>query len=299
MRGIYTALITPFTPSDEIDYPAFGKILADQKASRLAGVVVNGTTGESPCTSMDEKKKMIEFALAELRGSGVKVIAGTGSNDTRESVQFSKWASDAGVDAVLLVTPYYNKPQQAGLESHFLAIADAIRCEAILYNVPGRTGVSLTVESVVKLAAHPRIRSIKEATGNLAFTSELLDALSAAGKSMDVLSGDDPTFLGLLSIGAVGNISVASNLIPRALVEMQKAFESGRPADATLIQRRFSPLFRDLFVESNPVPIKVAMARHGFCDERVRAPLAPISQQSRILLEACLVRCGIRKGEPQ
>ena len=298
MRGIFTALISPFTPSDELDLQAFRKILRDQKASGVAGVVVNGTTGESPCLTLDEKKRLIETALEELKGSGVKVIAGTGSNQTRESVEFSRWASEQGVDGVLLVTPYYNKPTQSGLEAHFRAIADAIRCEVILYNVPGRTAVSLNVDTVVRLATHPRIRSIKEATGNLAFTNELLDGLEAAGLSMNILSGDDPTFLGLLAVGASGNISVASNLIPRALVRMQKAFESGNWEEALALQRRFSPLFRDLFIESNPIPIIVIMARHGFCGDAVRLPLTPMSSSARTQLENTLKRCSIQPGDP-
>lgn len=298
MRGIYTALITPFTRSDELDIPAFRKILADQKAAGVAGVVVNGTTGESPCLTLAEKKSLIEIALGDLKGTGTKVIAGTGSNCTRESVEFSAWASEAGVDGVLLVTPYYNKPSQAGLEAHFRTIAEAIQCEAILYNVPGRTSVSLTTETIVKLAAHPRIRTIKEATGNLAFTNELLDRLTDAGLSMDILSGDDPTFLGLLAVGAVGNISVVSNLIPRALVALQAAFEKGHRDEALRIHRQYSALFRDLFVESNPVPIKAAMARHGFCQDLVRQPLAPLAASSRELLEKTLQRCRIQPGEP-
>lgn len=298
MRGIYTALISPFTSSDQIDIAAFKKILADQKAAGVAGVIVNGTTGESPTLTTDEKKKLIETALSDLKGTGVKVIVGTGSNNTRESVEFSKWASDAGVDGVLLVTPYYNKPTQAGMEAHFRAIADAIQCEAILYNVPGRTCVSLTAETIASLAKHPKIRSIKEATGNIAFAGEILDATKAAGVAIDILSGDDPTFLGLLSVGAVGNISVASNLIPRALVEMQKAFEKGHREEALSIHRRFSPLFRDIFIESNPAPIKAAMARHGFCGESVRLPLVQISTKSREILEKTLQGCGVQRGEP-
>ena len=186
----------------------------------------------------------------------MKVLAGTGGNSTSETVEFSRWASQHGVDGILVVTPYYNKPSQAGLIEHFLAVAQAVTCEVIcLYNVPGRTGVSLTAESVCTLAEHPRIRSIKEATGNVSFTSEILDCLGRHGRKIDILSGDDATYLPLLSVGAVGVVSVASNLFPRAMVKIQKSVDAGDFASARAVHQSYFPLFRDLFVESNPVPI--------------------------------------------
>jgi 4-hydroxy-tetrahydrodipicolinate synthase len=298
MRGVWTALVTPFNSSDELDLGSFKKILRDQRDAKVTGVIPCGTTGESPTLSIAEKKKLIETALTELKGSGVKVIAGTGSNSTRETLEFSRWASDAGVDGVLVVTPYYNKPSPAGLESHFRAVADAVKCEVMLYNVPGRTGVSLTAATIASLAAHPRIRSIKEATGNVAFTSEILDALSLKKVSMDIVSGDDATYLPLLSVGAVGVVSVASNLFPRAMGTILSAMERDDLKAARETHQRFYPLFRDLFVESNPGPIKYAMHVAGFCDPRMRAPLAPLSASSLETLRASLARCGVEKGKP-
>lgn len=296
MRGVYTALVTPFNSRNELDLEAFKRILQDQRDAGVAGVIPCGTTGESPTLSKDEKKKLILTALDTLKSSGVKVIAGTGSNDTAETVELSRWASDQGVDGLLIVTPYYNKPSQAGLEAHFRAVAEAVRCEVMLYNVPGRTGVSLTAETVAKLAQHPRITSIKEATANVAFASEILDHLRLAGSKMTVLSGDDAAFLPLLSLGAHGVVSVSSNLFPRAMVAIQKNYEAGKIAEAAKLHQRFYPLFRDLFIDSNPVPIKHAMQFAGWCDARVRAPLAALSDAHTEKLEASLHRCEVSKG---
>jgi 4-hydroxy-tetrahydrodipicolinate synthase len=236
--------------------------------------------------------------LDELKGSAVRVFAGTGSNNTAETVELSRWATEQGAHGVLVVTPYYNKPSQAGLLAHFRAVADAVRGEVMLYNVPGRTGVSLAPETVVSLAAHPRIRSLKEATGSVAFTSEILDQLGAANAKLDVLSGDDATYLPMLAVGATGVVSVASNLFPRAMVAIQKAADGGELDRARKLHRQYYPLFRDLFVDSNPVPVKAALAEAGWCGEDVRAPLAPISAGNREKLRASLARCGIRRGSP-
>ncbi|MCM2280079.1 MAG: 4-hydroxy-tetrahydrodipicolinate synthase [Oligoflexia bacterium] len=300
MRGVFTALVTPFDARNELDLGAVAGILREQRLAGISGVIPCGTTGESPTLTVEEKKRLIGFCIDELKGTGLKVIAGTGGNSTAETVELSRWAAEAGADGVLVVTPYYNKPSQAGLEAHFTAVADAISgspgCEVILYNVPGRTGVTLAPATIARLARHPRIRSIKEATGNVAFTSEIHDALAEAGLEMDVLSGDDATFLPLLSVGATGAISVASNLFPRAMVELQGAFAGNRAADAATLHRRYFPLFRDLFVESNPVPVKAALALLGACDARVRPPLAPLAPSSLELLKASLARCGIQTG---
>ena len=298
MRGVWTALVTPFQPSGQIDFDAYRKLLRDQRAAGVAGVIPCGTTGESPTLSVDEKKKLITTALEEMRGSTTQVVAGTGSNDTRETVELSRWASDAGVQGVLIVTPYYNKPSAAGLEAHFRAIADAIQCKVMLYNVPGRTGISLTPATIVSLSQHPRITSLKEATGNVAFASEILDALATRGARLNLLSGDDATFLPFLSVGGVGVVSVASNLFPRAMVALQNAFDHGKLEEARALHQRFYPLFRDLFVEANPVPIKAALAAQGLCGETVRLPLTELTTSSREKLSESLQRCGIARGVP-
>ncbi|MDR3605919.1 MAG: 4-hydroxy-tetrahydrodipicolinate synthase [Oligoflexia bacterium] len=296
MRGVFTAVVTPFDPSGKIDLAAFRKILADQIDAGVAGVIPCGTTGETPALSAEEKKLLIRTAIETVRGTGVKALAGTGTNNTAETIEFSRWAAGEGVDGILVVTPYYNKPSQAGLIAHFNAVADAVSCEVMVYNVPGRTGVSLMAASAAALAAHPRMRSLKEATGNVAFTSEILDALQLAGRSMDVLAGDDATYLPLLSVGAAGVVSVASNLFPRAMVAIQKFADQGNFRDALALHKKFYPLFRDLFVESNPVPVKYAMTHAGLCGDTVRAPLAPLSSASVETLRKSLERCGVAPG---
>lgn len=296
MRGVYTALITPFNKSNEVDLDAFKRVLCDQVEAGVAGVIPCGTTGESPTLTQQEKKLLITTCVNTLRGTNIKVLAGTGSNSTPDTIEFSKWASDQGVDGLLIVTPYYNKPSQTGLQAHFRQVADAVSCEVMLYNVPGRTGVSLTPESISELSTHPRITSLKEATGNVAFTSEIIDALGAKGRKMDILGGDDATFLPLLSVGAVGVVSVSSNLFPRTMVAIQKAVEAGRLEEARSIHQKFYPLFRDLFVESNPVPVKAALSiTHGY-EPYVRAPLSPLSANSTEILKASLSRCGLTTG---
>lgn len=296
MKGVFTALITPFDSQGAVDLKAFRKVLDDQIDAKVAGVIPCGTTGETPTLSVEEKEDLIRTSIEACRGTGVKVLAGTGSNDTDETVELSKWASDQGVDGVLVVTPYYNKPSQAGLVEHFLAVAREVNCEVMLYNVPGRTGVSLTAQSICDLAENSRITSLKEATANIQFTSEILDCSKKNGHPIDILSGDDATFLPLLSVGAVGVVSVASNLFPRAMIQIQKMFESGNVKEATAIHRRYFPLFRDLFIESNPVPIKYAMSMAGFCETRVRRPLVKMSSTSIAQLSASLKECGIQAG---
>lgn len=295
-HGVFTAIVTPFSQDGSIDWDVFKRILKDQKEAKVHGVIPCGTTGESPTLSEDEKKQLISTTVQELKGSGIRVFAGTGSNCTDESVAFSKWASDAGVDGVLLVTPYYNKPTQAGLIAHFKAIADAVNCEVMLYNVPGRSVTALTAESVVELARHPRIRSLKEATGDVGLTCEFMDRLSEAGVHLTILSGDDATWMPLMAVGAAGVVSVASNVIPRAMVELYEAMERGNVTGARRIHQRWYPLFRDLFVETNPVPIKAAMKFVGLCGTPVRAPLCQLSAKSAETLQKTLQKCGLEKG---
>lgn len=295
-RGVWTALVTPMDRSGQLDLTAYRRILLDQKEAGVAGVIPCGTTGESPTLTYDEKKILIQTALETLRGSATRVIAGTGSNNTRETVEFSKWASDQGVAGVLVVTPYYNKPTQAGLEAHFKAVADAVSCEVMLYHVPGRASVSMKVDTVAHLAKHPRISSIKEASGNLGYASELIHATRQLGKPFHVLCGDDVLFLPMLSIGATGVVSVASNLIPRPMVAMQESFEAGNSREALRIHQFHTPIFRDLFIETNPVPIKAAMEYAGWCSAGARLPLVPLTEKHLACLHESLQLCGISGG---
>jgi 4-hydroxy-tetrahydrodipicolinate synthase len=301
MQGVWTALVTPFTLKKdgkrEVDMRAFRKLLQFQRKAGVAGVVICGTTGESPTLTLDEKKSLIETAVRDLKDSNVKVVAGTGSNDTAETVEFSCWASDLGVHGVLLVTPYYNKPSQAGLEQHFKAVADRVNCEVILYNVPSRTSLPMEVKTVLKLADYRHITTIKEATGNVAFTNEVIHRLKEEKHQMDVLSGDDVTFFSTAMLGAQGIISVASNLIPEEMVALHMAVKNKSYIEAARIHQKYYPLFRDLFVETNPAPIKWAMSYAGLCEADLRLPLVPLSKPNTEQLLQTLKTCGIKKGE--
>lgn len=296
LKGVYTALITPFNAQGALDEAAYRKIIEDQIDAGVQGIVPCGTTGESPTLTRSEKEKLIRVAVDMTRGTSVSVMAGTGSNNTAETVEFSRWASEAGVHAVLIVTPYYNKPTQAGLIEHFTQAANAVSCEVMLYNVPGRTITSIAPETMVALASHPRVTSVKEASGNVALTSEILGQLRAAGKNLTILSGDDASYFPILCVGGHGVVSVASNLFPRGMVAIQRAVESGNLAAAREVHDRFYPLFRDLFVESNPGPIKAAMEVAGFCGSTLRAPLAPLSSKSMQVLRAAMNECGVKVG---
>jgi 4-hydroxy-tetrahydrodipicolinate synthase len=298
MQGIWTALITPFDRTGKLDLSAFKKILEDQCAAKVQGVVICGTTGESSTLSLEEKKILVQTALEELRGSSVEVLAGTGSNNTEETIQLSRWASDQGVQGLLLVTPYYNKPSALGLEAHFKAVAGAVKCPIVLYNVPSRTAVSLNAETIAKLAAIPPIVAIKEASGSLSFLAEIQDQLLLQKQKLQILSGDDINFLPSLAVGTTGIVSVASNLFPRAMVSLYQATLQNNWHLAREIHNGCYPLFRDLFIETNPVPIKAAMALAGWCSPHVRLPLVELSKTSMNQLANSLKRCCIVPGKP-
>jgi 4-hydroxy-tetrahydrodipicolinate synthase len=258
LQGVYTALVTPFRDG-EIDEDAFLALVEAQAAAGVAGIVPVGTTGESPTLDQEEHLRLIELAATGAKGR-LQVIAGTGSNSTAEAIELSQGAERLGADGLLLVAPYYNKPTQEGLVAHFSAIADAVRIPIVLYSIPGRCGVEIAVETVVKLAKKKNIIGLKEAGGSVDRVSQLRQALP---DSFVLLSGDDGLTVPFLSVGAAGVISVASNLIPREMVALVRAFREGRLAEAEQLHRRLYPLFRDLFIETNPVPIKHAMALAG------------------------------------
>lgn len=293
IEGVWTALVTPFDDHGALDLDAYVKILRHQAQAGVAGVIPCGTTGEAPALTTEEKQTLIETALAELKGSGTRVIAGTGSNNAALTLATSRWASEQGVDGVLVVTPYYNKPSQAGLIAHFRSVADAVSCPVVLYNVPSRTGVSLAPETVAALAAHPKITALKEATGSLAFAADILDHLRAAGRTLALISGDDATFFPFQCIGGQGVISVTSNLYPRAMLDLYEATRRGDLESARGLHRHLYPVFRDLFLECNPVPIKYALWRAGFCTPVVRPPLAPLLENTATRLEATLGICQV------
>jgi len=296
-KGVFTALITPMNDQGEVDWTSYENLIKDQIAAGVSGIIPCGTTGESPTLTLKEKETLIEIAIQLAKGSSTVVFAGTGSNDTKRTIEFSKWAEAAGVAGVLVVTPYYNKPSQAGLLKHYFSIADSLQCEVMPYNVPGRTGVSLTAETIVELASHPRMNTLKEATGNVAFTSEIRKALALKKQTMGIFSGDDATYLPLLSVGAVGCVSVASNLIPTELVSLTRSFFENNLSKALSIHERYFGLLKDLFIDTNPVPIKYSLKKTGkIQSEFVRLPLVLLSNSHKEHLHRLLLELDLTKG---
>ena len=287
--GTHTALVTPFL-NGAFDAPAFQALIEKQIAGEVEGIVPVGTTGESPTLDHDEHNEVILAAITGARGR-CKVIAGTGSNSTAEAITLTTEAEKMGADAALLVAPYYNKPSQEGLYRHFRAIAGAVKFPIILYSIPGRCGVEIGVETVVRLARDcPTIFAIKEAGGTVERVNQLRHALP---ESFEILSGDDSLTLPFLSAGAVGVISVASNVVPKEVSDYVRAWLQGRTEIATKAHRRLYPLFKDLFIEPNPVPVKHALCVQRICRPEVRLPLCEMSEPNRLKLEATLASLGL------
>ena len=272
-RGIATALITPLT-ADGIDYAQFGKLIDWQIDQGINALVICGTTGESSTLSDAEHRRAIAFACERVNGR-VPVIAGTGSNETAYAVELTKSACADGADAVLVVTPYYNKTTQNGLVAMYNTIADASTKPVILYNVPSRTGIGIQPETYVKLAQHPNIAAIKEANSDI---SKIVETFALVGDQLDIYSGNDDQIVPILSMGGQGCISVLSNVVPKETVAITDQFFAGNVAEAARLQCQFMPLIRSLFCESNPIPVKAAMAALGFCENYLRLPLVPMEQ---------------------
>lgn len=272
-RGIATALITPLT-ADGIDYAQFGKLIDWQIDQGINALVICGTTGESSTLSDAEHRRAIAFACEKVNGR-VPVIAGTGSNETAYAVELTKSACADGADAVLVVTPYYNKTTQNGLVAMYNTIADASTKPVILYNVPSRTGIGIQPETYVKLAQHPNIAAIKEANSDI---SKIVETFALVGDQLDIYSGNDDQIVPILSMGGQGCISVLSNVVPKETVAITDQFFAGNVAEAARIQCQFMPLIRSLFCESNPIPVKAAMSALGFCENYLRLPLVPMEQ---------------------
>jgi 4-hydroxy-tetrahydrodipicolinate synthase len=288
-RGAYTALVTPLR-HDHFDEEAYTHLLEDQIAAGIAGVFPVGTTGESATLDMDEHLRVIEVTVQVVKGR-IPVYAGTGSNATAEAIYLTQQAEKRGVDGFLVVTPYYNKPSQAGLVAHYGKLAASTKLPVITYSVPGRTGIEISIDAMIALARdHANIVAIKEAGGSIERFSQLRQALP---DRVAIISGDDSMTLPALAVGAVGVISVASNLVPRDVVALVQTFLDGRAAEAEKLHRRLYPLFRDLFIEANPVPVKTAMARAGWMTAEVRLPLVPLLEASRAKLEATLQQVGV------
>ena len=266
--GAATAIVTPLT-KDGIDYEQFGRLIEWQIQEGIDAIVAVGTTGEGSTLTDEEHKEAIRFAVEKVAGR-VPVIAGTGSNDTAYAIELTRYACQVGADAMLLVTPYYNKATQKGMIASFRAIADASDKPCILYNVPSRTGCNLLPKSVAELAKHPNIVAIKEASGNI---SQIAELSALVGDEMDIYSGNDDQIVPILSLGGKGVISVLSNIMPKATSEMCKRFFDGDVAGARKLQLELLPLVNALFSEVNPIPAKAAVAAMGFCENYVRLPL--------------------------
>jgi 4-hydroxy-tetrahydrodipicolinate synthase len=283
-RGTFTALVTPFR-NGAIDLAAFEKLIDNQIAAGISGVVAVGTTGESPTLSHEERQELIRFAIATAK-KRCRVLAGTGSNATQHAVADTKMAEKLGVDGALLVAPYYNKPSQEGLFRHFKTIADATSLPIMLYNIPGRCGVDIAPDTVTRLAKECRnIVSIKEASGSVERISELRVRLP---ESFTVLSGDDSLTLPFMSVGAVGVVSVASNLFPAEVCALVRAYECGDAKLALSLHHKMFPLFKDLFIEPNPVPVKAALSWRGAMSGEVRLPLCDMSESNQARLRKTL-----------
>lgn len=289
LTGTYTAIVTPFK-NGQLDSDAFRRLIELQIKGGIDGIVPVGTTGESPTLNYQEHIEVIAKAVEFAKGR-IHVMAGTGGNSTSEAVYLTQAAEKAGADSTLQVAPYYNKPSQEGLFQHFLEVSRRTKLPVILYSIPGRCGVEIAVETVHRLAAaSPKIVAIKEAGGNPDRVSQLRAKL---GKRFAIFSGDDSLTLPFMSVGAHGVISVASNVIPKQVARMVAAFAKGDTTRALKLHEQYYPVFKDLFIETNPVPVKTALAMMGHCSEDVRLPLVGMSPKNRDILRATLKSCGV------
>ncbi|KQW83841.1 4-hydroxy-tetrahydrodipicolinate synthase [Brevundimonas sp. Root1279] len=288
-KGVITALITPLRDG-KVDEAAFRTLLERQIAAGVHGVVPMGTTGESASLHLDEHKRVVELCVSIAAGR-LRVIAGAGSSATDKAIELAHFAKTVGADGALVVTPYYNRPSQAGMAAHFEAVADAVQLPLLLYNVPGRTGVDLANETVAKLAAHPNIVGIKDATGDLARVSWM--RANIRNEQFDLISGDDPSYLGYHAQGGVGVISVTSNVAPEAMVALHEAAAAGDYATAREWQDRLIGLHKGLFLDNSPSPTKYALSRLQLCSEEVRLPLAPTGEAVRPAIDRAMVEAGV------
>jgi len=290
--GLGTALVTPFTKTGEMDEQAVRRLGRRQIDNGTHFLVPVGTTGENPTLDTAERVRMVEILVDEARGQ-VPVLAGAGGYNTKEVVHLAKAMHNAGADGLLSVTPYYNKPTQEGIVQHFKAIADATPLPIVLYNIAGRTGVNIETATVARLAQVPTIIGVKEASGSL---SQMCDVLNALPPDFIVLSGDDALTLPLMAVGGRGVISVVSNEIPKEMAQMVEAAERNDFAAARAIHARIHPLMQINFIESNPGPVKAAMAMMGLLEETFRLPMVPIKPESRAKVEAVLKSLGLLKA---
>jgi 4-hydroxy-tetrahydrodipicolinate synthase len=289
LRGSIVALVTPMLEDGAVDYPALRKLIDWHIAEGTDCIGVVGTTGESPTVSVEEHCEIIRVAVEQAAGR-VPVMAGCGANSTREAINLAKFAKKVGADSQLQVVPYYNKPTQEGQYQHFKAIAEAVDLPVILYNVPGRSVADMAHDTVLRLAQVPGIVGIKEATGNIERAQWLI---KEAPKDFAIYSGDDPTAVALMLCGGHGNVSVTANVAPRLMHELCVAAMAGNVQRAMEIQLQLLPLHKALFVESNPIPVKWAVARMGHSGGALRLPLTPLTQPSQQMLERVMQTTGL------
>ena len=287
-EGMATAIVTPMT-RDGIDYDALGRFIDFQIESGINAIVVMGTTGENATIEYDDQKEIIRYTVEKVN-KRVPVIAGTGTNNTEHVIHNTRNACEMGADAVLVVTPYYNKATQNGLIAHFTAVADVSTVPVIMYNVPGRTGCNLQPKTVAKLAEHPNIVGLKEATGNMA---QMVEIMHLCGDKIDVYSGEDALTVPMLAMGGAGTISVISNIAPKESVAMTDAFFAGDLATAAKMQCDLLPLVNACFCEVNPIPAKAGVSAMGFGEEHLRLPLTPMEDANRAVLFAEMRKLGI------
>jgi 4-hydroxy-tetrahydrodipicolinate synthase len=287
-QGSIVAIVTPFN-NGAVDEEKLRELVEFQIENGTDAIVPCGTTGESSTLDYDEHDRVIKIVVEQVN-KRVPVIAGTGSNSTREAIEITGHAKELGADGALLVTPYYNKPSQEGLYLHYKAIADAVALPQVLYNVPGRTAVNLLPETVARLAVHPNIVAIKEATGSLQQASEVL---ALCGDNITVLSGDDFITLPMMACGAKGVISVTANIMPKEVAALVDAFNAGNMEEAKRLHLYLLKISNAMFIETNPVPVKTGVSLLGKCRDEVRLPLAPLAEANRAKLTAIMKEYGL------
>lgn len=289
-RGIATAMITPFTPDGSaVNFEQYGRLIDRQLDAGINALVIAATTGEGPTLTDREHKDVISFAVDRVAGR-VPVIAGTGSNDTAYGIQLTKYACDAGVDACLVVTPYYNKATQDGLIRMYTEYADASTKPIIIYNVPSRTGVNVAPDTYAALSKHPNIAATKEANGDI---GKIVELAAKAGDNLDIYSGNDDQIVPILSMGGIGCVSTMANVIPEMSVAITDKWFSGDIEGACALQKKVLPLIRGLFCEVNPIPVKAACARLGLCDNVLRSPMYPMQPDTYEKLAAAMDELGV------
>lgn len=290
-KGCGTAIITPFTKDDKIDFDAFGKLIEYQISEKVDAIIVCGTTGEASTMTLDEKKETIQFVVQKVN-KRIPVIAGTGANCTKSAIEMTKYAESIGVDGALVVTPYYNKTTQAGLIAHYSAIAKETNLPIILYSVPSRTGVNILPSTCVELSKIPNIVAIKEASGNL---SQIAEISHLCGENLHIYSGNDDQITPILAVGGIGVISVLSNIAPKYTHNITQNFFDGNIAEAIKLQLNAIPLIKALFSEVNPIPVKEACNILGFGGGTPRLPLISLSDTNKEILKKELIAFGLLK----